>query len=330
MAATATPNQLGYKALPLAGLIADLLPPVNLYLRSATSNSVHLYRSRDLPISTSDINELRANDVTELWVDLQEYAQIKRFLEDNLAALLNDESHSPMARLRLLNQVIIETLRETFPSGNAERCVEKTRELAPHVVDLGVRSEIAIREVARIANHDFCTFAHSANVASYATLLAHTLGITDTEELQEIASAGMLHDLGKLRIPKEILSKPGRLTKEEFSVVRLHPTHGFQQLRNQRLSTGQLLMVYQHHEWMNGTGYPVGCVAADLHLWSRICSVVDVFEALTGKRPYRRPNSIEMSLEIMQRESGAQFDAEIFDCWKSQFATAPKTKASVR
>jgi HD-GYP domain-containing protein (c-di-GMP phosphodiesterase class II) len=126
-----------------------------------------------------------------------------------------------------------------------------------------------------------------------------------------------------LEIPNQILGKPGRLTKEEMAVVRRHPTRGFQLLREENeLSSGQLMMVYQHHEWMNGKGYPVGCLGREMHLWARICAVVDVFEALTGKRPYRRPNTIVESLAIMDRESGTHFDEEILRCWKSHFAEA--------
>ena len=204
----------------------------------------------------------------------------------NLGTLLNNESHPPRERLRLLNQVVSDTLREAFSSNDMAETVTTTQELATHVVDIGLRSEVAIRDVAMIANHDFCTFTHSANVACYGTLLAHAMGIRNTDELCEIAAGGMLHDLGKLGIPNRILCKAGRLTKEEMATMRLHPTRGFQLLRREQgISRGQLLMAYQHHEWMNGAGYPVGCMGNDLHLWAKICAVVDVFEALTGKRP---------------------------------------------
>lgn len=312
-------NRVVYKALPLAGLIPELIPPVDLYLSSETAQ-IRLYRSAELPIQIKDIDALRARGINDLWVVPVDYEQVKTFFAANLGTLLNDETHSPLERLRLLNQVVSDTLREAFTSDDVTETVATIQKLSTHVVDIGIRCEIAIRDVAKIANHDFCTFTHSANVTCYATLLAQAMGIRDKDELRAIAAAGMLHDLGKLDIPNHILCKPGRLTKEELLIVRLHPTRGFQLLRWEReLSVGQLMMVYQHHEWMNGQGYPVGCMGHELHLWSRICAVVDVFEALTGKRPYRRPNSIAESLAIMERESGTHFDEEILRCWKSHF-----------
>ncbi len=320
MSATFIGNGSDFKLLPLAGLNPDLLPPVNLHLPAEKTSRVRLYRSADIPIKASDIDALRAHGITELLVASSDYEKIQPLLAANLGTLLSDESHPQRERLGLLNRVVTDTLREAFSSNNMADIVATTRELATHVVDIGIRSKNAIRDVAMIANHDFCTFTHSANVASYGTLLAHAMGIRDTDELREIAAGGMLHDVGKLEIPNRILSKAGRLTKEEMTVTRLHPARGFQLLRReQEVSRGQLMMAYQHHEWMNGDGYPVGCVGQELHLWARICAVVDVFEALTGKRPYRRPNSISESLTIMERESGTHFDEEILRCWKSNF-----------
>jgi HD-GYP domain-containing protein (c-di-GMP phosphodiesterase class II) len=273
----------------------------------------------------SDIDTLRTRGIEELLIASSDYDRMKGFLSSNIGKLLDDETHPPSERLRLLNQVVRDALRDAFTAGDVVESIATTDRLAGHVIDIGIRSEIAIRDVARIACHDFCTFTHSANVASFATLLAKALGITDKSELRAVAAAGMLHDLGKLSIPNSILGKPGRLTNEEMAIMRLHPTRGFQLLRGEKeLSVGQLMMVYQHHEWMNGKGYPVGCVGRELHLWSRICAVVDVFEALTGKRPYRRANSMAEAIAIMDRESGTHFDEEILRCWKSHFVEAPQ------
>ena len=83
------------------------------------------------------------------------------------------------------------------------------------------------------------------------------------------------------------------------------------------LDEGQLMMAYQHHERLDGKGYPVGCVATDIHPWARLCSVVDVFEALTSQRPYRTPMPRSKALMLQQRDSGTAFDPEMFACWKN-------------
>jgi HD-GYP domain-containing protein (c-di-GMP phosphodiesterase class II) len=98
----------------------------------------------------------------------------------------------------------------------------------------------------------------------------------------------------------------------------LHPILGFRKLAHRpELNEGQLMMAYQHHERIDGRGYPVGCVGSEIHPWAKLCSVVDVFEAVTSRRPYRQPLSRSKALELQERESGTAFDAEMLKCWKS-------------
>lgn len=135
--------------------------------------------------------------------------------------------------------------------------------------------------------------------------------------MQKIVVGGLLHDLGKLDIDDRILCKPGRLTDREFRKVSTHPTIGFRRLaRRTDLSAHQLMMVYQHHERVDGKGYPAGCISDEIDLWAKVCSVVDVFEALTSYRPYRSPMTRKRALEIMNRERGAAFDPELLSCWE--------------
>jgi HD-GYP domain-containing protein (c-di-GMP phosphodiesterase class II) len=98
--------------------------------------------------------------------------------------------------------------------------------------------------------------------------------------------------------------------------MRRHPTLGFRKLCHRRdLSLGQLMMIYQHHEHMDGHGYPVHAVAGELHEWGRICAVADVFEALTSNRPYRAGLSYRTACDIMQNQAGTTFDREYLKCW---------------
>lgn len=319
MSATLQSPPTEFSPLPLGGLLSAELPAVDLYLPATDSDRAKLYRSAGTPVTEKDLHTLRSRDISELWINRNEYPQIAQFLADNLGNILANESQPPGERLKLLNQVVSQTLQNSLSCDDPAASVVTTRELAQHMVEMGLRSDLGIRDVAKVAKHDFCTFTHSTNVSCYCTMLARSLGITDAGELREIAAAGLLHDLGKLEIPLAILSKPEKLTDYEFSVIKLHPTRGFQMLRNENLSVGQLMMVYQHHEKLDGKGYPVGLVANEIHPWGKLCAVADVFEALTGKRPYRRPNKAAEALGIMARSSGTHFDPEIFRCWQMHF-----------
>ena len=148
-------------------------------------------------------------------------------------------------------------------------------------------------------------------------MLAKALGIVDRQCLERIATGGLLHDLGKLEIPEAILTKEGKLTDQEFATIKRHPTIGFRKLCHRTdLDFAQLMMVYQHHERLDGKGYPVGVGTGEIHEWGRICAIADVFEALTSTRPYRAAMRPKAAFDIMDRQSTTGFDTEMYQCWK--------------
>ncbi len=112
-----------------------------------------------------------------------------------------------------------------------------------------------------------------------------------------------MHDLGKLDIDERILNKPGRLDDNERKIIETHPTLGLNRVaQRDDLSEGEFMMIYQHHERFDGTGYPVGLAGEDTHPWAQICAIVDVFEALTSNRPYRARLSHATALGSLGKE----------------------------
>ena len=171
-----------------------------------------------------------------------------------------------------------------------------------------------------LAHHDTRTFVHVTNVAAYAVLLAQALGIDDPQELQQIAVGALLHDVGKRNLPQELLNKKGRLTERERDQIRLHPLRGYEEMcERDDLSFGQLMMIYQHHEWVDGSGYPVAIPADEIHPWAKMLAVVDVFDALTVQRPYRDPLPANEALNILADGVNKQFDGEAVNCWITLF-----------
>jgi HD-GYP domain-containing protein (c-di-GMP phosphodiesterase class II) len=207
-------------------------------------------------------------------------------------------------------------LEDVFRQGNLDNRIQKFRELGEMTVRAICHDDVVFGEILHVLCHDYHTFMHSANVAFYCVMLARSIGIQDRRELSAIATGGLLHDVGKLDIPAAVLNKPGRLEDKELTLIRRHPTIGFRKLSHQtELLLEQVLMVYQHHEQVNGSGYPVGCTTRELHLWGRICAVADVFDALTSNRPYRPALSVSDACAKMQAQSGTAFDEDILTCW---------------
>ena len=296
---------------------------LNLYLQNANARDFRLYRSDSAELKSTDLKRLVDAGITTVYLDAADYSRFQEHLRTSLDSLVADESLPVAQRVGVVNEVVRTVLREAFHSGNVERTVKDTTELAAHVVDLVCRDDSIVSELNTVLHFDYGTFTHSANVAYYTLILAHALGQTDRDALRAIGIGALLHDIGKVEIPEQILLKPGALSPEERNLIRSHPTLGLLSLRNQRpLEFGQLMMVYQHHERIDGSGYPVRLDGTEIHEWARICAVADVFEALTSDRPYKRALSSAAALDVIDQGERKGLDPEFFRCWKLTLKTS--------
>jgi HD-GYP domain-containing protein (c-di-GMP phosphodiesterase class II) len=288
-----------------------------VYLRDAETERFRLYSTPESPIGARDLAKLGNAGIETVYLETAQYDHFQELLRSTFASDVKNESLPVTQRFGILNEVVRGVLRDTFKWGSPAKVVEQSRGLATHVVDLICRDDVLTTELSAVLHHDYATFTHSANVAYYAVMLAKSLGYNDPDQLKVIATGGLVHDIGKLEIPESILRKNGRLTTEEIETIRRHPGLGMLSLGPQQaIEFGQLMMVYQHHERVDGTGYPVQVPGKEIHEWARICTIADVFEAFTSNRPYRKRWSVPTALEMMEREAGKSFDAEFFRCWQ--------------
>jgi HD-GYP domain-containing protein (c-di-GMP phosphodiesterase class II) len=214
--------------------------------------------------------------------------------------------------------VVRDVLAEAFAQRDLENVVQSAGQLAAPTVELICHADSMVPELLQVLRHDYHTFTHSANVAFFCVLLAKACGINDRTDLERIAIGALLHDVGKLEIPEKILKKRGRLDDNEWQVISRHPTIGFQMLSHRHdLTFGQLMMVYQHHERLDGSGYPVGISQHRIHPWAQLCAVVDVYEALTSHRPYRPRLPKGYAIPILDLQAGPRLNQGMWQCWKS-------------
>ncbi len=175
-------------------------------------------------------------------------------------------------------------------------------------------SELFYRTIKSIAQaldaKDKYTHGHSMRVTLYALALAKKLNLSD-EMLEEIETTGLLHDIGKIAIPDRILLKPGKLTDEEFAVIKSHPELGeklIKGINKLKLISGWLK---SHHERFDGRGYPEGLKGEEIPLTARIIAIADTYDAMTSSRSYRAALSHEQAIDEVQKCAGTQFDPEL-------------------
>ena len=155
---------------------------------------------------------------------------------------------------------------------------------------------------------------HVKRVAHYSKLLAKLYGL-DSDQIEILFTASPMHDIGKVGIPDEILKKPGKLTDEEFNIMKTHSLIGRMVLRKSKRPILQAaeIVAYQHHEKYDGTGYPQGLKGEDIHIFGRITAIADVFDALGSDRCYKKAWNIEKIFKLFEDEKGKQFDPKLID-----------------
>jgi putative nucleotidyltransferase with HDIG domain len=170
---------------------------------------------------------------------------------------------------------------------------------------------------------DYGTFVHVVNVALLSALTGMKLGYID-KGLEYLTLGALLHDLGKAKVPTEILHKPGRLTKEEFRIIKLHPIDGKEMLKNTSFPSSLLAAVSEHHERWDGKGYPSGLSGDSIHRDAQIIAVADVYEALTADRPYREGLSPSKVLEMIIDWAGKDFNPVVVQAFRESIILYPQ------
>ena len=161
----------------------------------------------------------------------------------------------------------------------------------------------------RLAEKDEYTEGHTRRVALRAVLVGEELGLAPNR-LRVLATGGLLHDIGKLSVPDEILNKPGPLDEDEFAVIKKHPEWGHRLLGELGgFSDGVRRLVLDHHERLDGNGYPNGRAASELGIETRILTVCDVYDALLSVRVYRDAWTHERAMGLLHEQTGSAFDA---------------------
>lgn len=175
------------------------------------------------------------------------------------------------------------------------------------------------------------TGAHIVRMANYSYLIAKNLQLSEAMQ-QMILEAAPMHDIGKVGIPDHILLKPGRLSVDEFSIMKTHASLGHQILAGSASETLQMgaEIALSHHEKFDGSGYPQGLRGTDIPLSARIVAVADVFDALTSERPYKRAWEIERAVELLKEGSGKHFDPQCVDAFLADFSQVLAIKERYR
>ena len=244
------------------------------------------------------------------------------YIEDSISRGIEvEETVSAVVRHKAVNQIrnSFEKVKEA-KGKQASFLLDQNSKMIVSIVDELLNAISNNNEMRMILSdayiYDEYLYQHSFQVTLYSIAIAKELGYS-YEDQRIIGIGALLHDVGKLVIPQDIIKKPGKLTEEEFEEIKLHTKYGFDILRN--LHSVSLLVAhcaYQHHERLDGSGYPRGIKGGEIHPYAKIIGVADVFDAITSNRVYRAKKLPSEALAIIEASSGIGFDKTIVEAFK--------------
>jgi len=301
-------------------LYPDSRAPCDLFRRLRGGEMV-FYAQVGIPFDESTKQSMLAHGVEQLYIREEDTGRFFNYIKEALTKIIASPSTPARKKAEAVHIACRETMRRAYeePRGTF---LQQAHEVVTPTVDLLINDDQATRCLVRLTAYDHCTYVHSTNVGIFGVALARILfGRSAEHDMHRLGAGFFLHDLGKCKIPIDILNKPGALSTEERSVINLHPENGYQMLKEAGFMTDEAeILTLQHHEREDGKGSPAGLTTADIHPYARICRLVDVYEALTAERPYHARRSTFEALKFMQEKIMTDLDQELLRSFVQLFA----------
>ncbi len=306
----------------------------------------HPFWKKTFPLDDpKDLHTLQTCGLKEVWIDTDkgldieahvvaistedEQQKIERELQAAAASAIKPATrismHDEISRARKLQEKSKAAITSMFKEARMGNAIH-VADAAPLVDEIKQsisRNPEAFLNISRLKNKDDYTYLHSVAVCALMIALAKQMELSE-EDIKDAGMAGLLHDVGKMMIPEEVLNKPGKLTDEEFEIIKSHPQRGWEVLNHANGANAVALdVVLHHHERVDGTGYPEKISGDALTLFARMGAVCDVYDALTSNRCYKSGWEPSEALRKMAEWRNGHFDERIFHAFVKTIGIYP-------
>jgi HD-GYP domain-containing protein (c-di-GMP phosphodiesterase class II) len=245
----------------------------------------------------------------------------EKLIPAELKEVIYDSKIAPPQKAQKVYDVSVEIMKDLLENPTGEN-IGEFKNGVTDIVNLILKDDETSHHLLNITSHDYYTYTHSVNVGVLSVLLSKALiQNKDDHNMHELGAGFFLHDIGKCKIDPAMINKRGKFNEEEMAVMRKHSEEGFKILsETNHLSEECKIIVMQHHEREDGSGYPHHLKGDEIHLYGRICCISDVFDALTSKRPYKNSLPTFEALRLMKDEMLHFFHKEIFETFVLLFS----------
>lgn len=269
------------------------------YKRVIPSGGLYCYKTR---------STLAKQNTQELFIKAEDRDTYMDYMEKHLSSITKDSSVPLREKSKTLYTSASKVLEKIFDKPESKENVHKVKNLVGNTIDIVLSDERSIRSLIEVSSYDYYTYTHSVDVAVYSVGFGHHMNFS-MEDLKKLGYAAMMHDIGKSKIPSEVINKNGRLSDQEFEMIKRHPDYGHDIMSTLGEEDPAILSgIRHHHEKHDGTGYPDNLKGKDIPLFAQIISISDVFSALSTKRSYKDAYSSFNALKLMKDEMAGNFE----------------------
>lgn len=310
MGAAEAPRRRIVEGVSLAWLVPGAQVDFDLY-RKQEDESFAVYKNRGDQLGEWDRRRLQSMGVKRLYIDIGDRLHLDRYLSTNASVFTLSSSFDLGHRSRYLYDSANRIMRNLFAYPEDQEYMQMAIEIAESTVELVLSDAKAFQALVLCASHKYYTYTHSVDVMVYSIGLGQKLGL-DRVRLKQLAKGALLHDIGKSRIPIEVIAKEGPLNAQEYDLIKQHPLFGEEILKTLGVTDEVVIdIVLHHHEKLDGSGYPHGLKAKAISLEAQLVFVADVFAALSTERSYQDAQKSFEALRIMKNELAGQFDERL-------------------
>lgn len=275
------------------------------YLKFAGDNPEHLEKVRKL-LESGDLEQ-------ELFIREENRFKYFTHATEALREYVSDPDIPVQEKTKKIYDISTDIMKEFFEYNATHNVLRVAEDVMGLMDDCLHQDDLGFYMISQILHKDYYTYTHSVNVGLYCMTYGLKVNM-GPDDARELGLGGMLHDVGKAYVPNEIINKNGVLNTAEFEEIKKHPKYGETILSGMNCFGNNIIyMAGQHHEKFNGNGYPRGLSGEDISLFSRICMIMDVYDALTTRRSYKKPLSPERALHLMKQGMAEFFDNKILE-----------------
>lgn len=286
----------------------------SIYIYNPQHERFVLFKKEDAAIEREQLKTLTKNGQRPVFIPSEQAHQLNHYLSQNLQSIIDDRNmplEEKSERFHALAETVMRGLFENPP--DMPMFVSTARNVSDSLSQLLVSGPAVISKLNDLRSYDYHTYSHSLNVTALSVALFMEMTPDHAfDTLADLTRGVLLHDIGKCDVPPEVVNKPGKLTEEEWVLMRNHTVNGYKRLEaDEDLSPDSRIISLLHHESVNGKGYPGGLGIDKIPFTSRICKVCDVYDALTSRRVYKKGMKAFEALQLMTSEMRGEFDPDI-------------------